>query len=586
MTGFLLLLALLSPLPQSLREREFTVGAERFRHGCPPELTEAALAQGREVDEDGYPLDAFRAGEIVLALEPGGRAAAAVVHAGLGARVVERMEERELERVELPAGLSVAQAIRAYRRLPLVRYAGRNVAMRLAEVPHDALYSKALPGQWAYKRINVERAWDITKGASWIQVAVIDTGIFAHDDLAGGIKPGRNVLLDNSNVTDNDGHGTEIAQIIAANHNHFGIAGIAPQVWILPVKVCEASEDAIWSWDIAEGIWWARDQGVEVINLSLSGPYYDMVLDWATSDAWDANCVVVAGAGNEGVDTPSYPAANANVLSVAMTNYLTDERHKFSNYGSWVDVAAPGTNVEVSQDETYLGFGVSGTSYACPMVSGTAALACSVFGTGYHNWQVVQRITGHCDSNLSYVQHGRINAREALSGINEATHASWPAAVLFPGTFQVVGGNLSNTNTSYGNDVSFDTLSIGSSTTVGSFTQHFQTLRVPFSVETDRIKTVDDVVVVLEGRANVANLPLSLQALNWTSGAWDTIGTQNLVSTTVDSTLTYTIGSPAPYFDASNTMHLRYHAQWSGFTSLPPFLVEMDLIRARLVFVP
>lgn len=585
MTAFAVLLALAVPLPQSFSDFEPSPGFERFRHGCPPELTQAALDVGREVDGDGYPLDLFVAGEVVLVLAPGAEHAAAAVHAGIGARVVDRMPGRHAQRVELPEDWSVARAIRAYERLPFVLHASRNTLHQLAEVPQDTIYNDPITGQWAAKRINCERAWDITKGSSWTKIAVIDSGVSNHDDLGGAILAGRNVVDDNNDVTDNLPHGTDVALIAAANHNQLGTAGVAPEARILPVKVTDT-----WTadgWDVADGIWWAVDNDADIINLSVASPAYHGLMDWAVQDAWNANCVVIAAAGNSATTSEHYPAANNNVLAVAGTGYLTDARDSFSNYGSWVDVAAPGVLVAVSADETYAPQFLMGTSFAAPLVAGVAALVCSDLGTGYDNDVVVARIKNNCDPvATSYTQKGRVNAREALSESNLALHASWPAKALQADSYTVVAGGLEQLSSTYGGDVSFDTRSVASTTGSGGITQYHQTVSVPLTFQIDVVTGLNDVIVQLEGRAGVANLPLSLQAWNNVTNAYQTLVTQNLVSTTTDTAISFTIGSTAPFVTSDGTLYLRYRAVRSSFGTPPvPFTIEMDLARVKAVFL-
>jgi thermitase len=581
---FAVLLALAVPLPQSFSDFEPSPGFERFRHGFPPELTREALDAGREVDADGYPLDLFVAGELVLVLAPGAEHAAAAVHAGIGARVVERMPARHAELVELPQAWSVARAIRAYERLPFVLHASRNTLHRLADVPHDAIYNDPIAGQWAYKRINCERAWDITKGASWTKIAVIDSGVSNHDDLGGSILPGRNVLDDSNNVTDNLPHGTDVAVIAAANHNPLGTAGVAPEALILPVKVTDTW--TVDGWDVADGIWWAVDNDADIINLSLATPAYHGLIDWAVQDAWNANCVLVAGAGNDGTTSQQYPAANNNVIAVAATGYLTDARASISSHGSWVDVAAPGTLVAVSADETFQAQFVTGTSFAAPLVSGVAALVCADLGTGFDNDDVVARIKDNCDPVATgYTQKGRVNAREALSELNQSLHASWPAKALQPGSYTIVGGGLEQLSSTYGADLSLDTRSVASSKTTGGFTQHYQTVSVPLTFQVDVVTGLGSLNVRLEGRSSVANLPLTLEAWNNVTNTYQTLVTQNLVSTTADTTISFTIGDTAPLVTTDGTLYLRYRAVRSSFgTPVAPFTIEMDLARVKAVF--
>jgi hypothetical protein len=227
-----------------------------------------------------------------------------------------------------------------------------------------------------------------------------------------------------------------------------------------------------------------------------------------------------------------------------------------------------------------------GTSFAAPLVSGVAALVCSAIGTGYDNAVVVARIKNNCDPVASYTQKGRVNAFEALTESNQALHASWPAKSLGTGSYTVVAGGLEQLSSTYGGDLSFDTRSVASTTGSGGITQYHQTVSVPLTFQIDVATGVNDVVVQLEGRASVANLPLTLQAWNNVTNTYQTLVTQNLVSTSTDTAISFTIGTTAPFVTSDGTLFLRYRAVRSSFgTPVAPFTIEMDLARVKAVFV-
>ena len=244
-------------------------------------------------------------------------------------------------------------------------------------VPNDVKWASS---QKSYLGpLRVDRAWDAspTKGAN-ITVAVVDTGVDQqHPDLAGRVLSGTNIAPTTNSVQDDNGHGTMVAGIIAADMNNLrGIAGIAPQAKILPVKVLDAGGGGN-DVDIANGIKWAADHGAKVINLSLGGAGDDPVLDQQVNYALAHDVVVVSAAGNDGSETVGYPAAIPGVIAVSATthgNALT----AFSSYGSRIDIAAPGLDITSTalgvppSADTYAT--ESGTSFASPIVSGVAAL--------------------------------------------------------------------------------------------------------------------------------------------------------------------------------------------------------------------
>ncbi len=254
-------------------------------------------------------------------------------------------------------------------------------------------YDPGFSYQWALNpsKTSFLSAWNTTQGGG-ITVAVVDTGVAAgHPDLAGKVLPGHEFLgqidQDLSPMIDDCGHGTHVAGTIAAvPNNGIGIAGAAPHVRILPVRVLSAANQCGgWSSDVARGIVWAANQGARVINLSLGGPGPDAALARAVRYARSKGAVVVAAAGNNhGTCTPYknrtiYPGASAGAIGVGAVD--SNLQHAcFSNTGRYVDLAAPGvhilsTVVVPSDPAHYYSYASwDGTSMATPHVSAAAAL--------------------------------------------------------------------------------------------------------------------------------------------------------------------------------------------------------------------
>ena len=186
-------------------------------------------------------------------------------------------------------------------------------------------------------------AWDTTNGSSNVTIAIVDSGISAHPDLASHLVAGHNVLDNSANATDTLGHGTEAAGVAAAvTNNATGIAGYCWTCSLMPVKVTNTS--SVYMSDVATGITWAADHGAKVISLSLSSTANSSALSSAVSYAQQHGAVVVAAAGNGGCNCAAYPAALTGVVSVAGSDY-NDNLYSWSSYGSWVSVAAPGQNL-------------------------------------------------------------------------------------------------------------------------------------------------------------------------------------------------------------------------------------------------
>lgn len=248
-----------------------------------------------------------------------------------------------------------------YNALEEVEYVEPNYTVDAFPTPNDVFYAY----QYGPQKISAPAAWDVTTSNSTIRIAIVDTGVQTnHPDLVNKLLPGYNFVNGNSNVTDVNGHGTHVAGIAAAStNNNLGIAGIAPAARILPVKAL-ADNGSGTSTSIANGIVYAANQGAQVINISLGTTQDSVTMRNAIDYAINRGSVVVAAAGNNGANLLTYPAVYQNVLSVASTDE-NDLRSSFSNYGTWVDVAAPGSNILSTYPNSYYSY-LSGTSMACP----------------------------------------------------------------------------------------------------------------------------------------------------------------------------------------------------------------------------
>jgi len=247
--------------------------------------------------------------------------------------------------------------------------------------------------------IDAPEAWDIETGSSDIVIAVVDSGIdYKHEDLTeniwnntdeipnNGIDDDNNGYIDdfrgwNFNGDDNDPmpyrynqHGTMCAGVIGAiGNNGVGIAGVCWDCSLMPVKCFE--NDFSYSDILADGIIYAADNGADIISMSWGSYEESQLIKDAIEYAYSKGCVLVSAAGNENTREKSYPAAFENVISVAATD-KNDKKASFSNWGSWIDVAAPGLDIYTTErNNQYRCF--SGTSAACPHVAGVAGLLLS-----------------------------------------------------------------------------------------------------------------------------------------------------------------------------------------------------------------
>lgn len=283
-----------------------------------------------------------------------------------------------------------------------------------AVTPNDEYF---LPYQWNLTAIQAPQAWDISKGTSKIKIAVIDTGVdLTHPDLQKKLLPGVNVLDSSKSVNDDNGHGTHVTGIIAATiNNKRGIAGLTWNSKIMPIKALDGS-GAGTSFSVADGIIEATDRGAHVINLSLGNYASSQFLRDSVRYANQHNVLVVAASGNDHSNQPSYPAAYPEVIAVAAST-VKNQIAPFSNFGSYVDITAPGDNIA----STYSGnqyASLSGTSMATPHVTALCALVRSI-NPRLSNAEVIKIITSTASDKGPakfdpYFGHGIIQVNQAL----------------------------------------------------------------------------------------------------------------------------------------------------------------------------
>jgi len=356
-------------------------------------------------------------------------------------------------KVELGPGQSIEQVLQQYTNDPDVEWAELNYIISAQAWPSDPCY----PVQWALNntgqmypssgRYNLPpgtpdadidgfEAWGNSVPLSRVVVAVVDTGVdYTHEDLdekmwinrqeipGNGKDDDDNGYVDDvfgydfvngdAEPLDDNGHGTHVAGIIGAElDNGVDIAGVCPDANIMSLKVLDSTGFGKLT-DAVEAFYYAVESGADIISNSWSGPYPSNSLRQAINYAYSQGVIVVAAAGNNGSDEPVYPAFEEHVISVAATN-SNDERAPFSNFGDWVDIAAPGVDI-LSLASGRGAVVKSGTSMACPHVVGACALLLSIEPEHLGIEEVESALYASADPIAPGIcSSGRLNASNAL----------------------------------------------------------------------------------------------------------------------------------------------------------------------------
>ncbi len=331
--------------------------------------------------------------------------------------------------VRVPATTSAENLVRQLSGHPLVEYAELDhIGSGGATTPTDPNFSS----QWHHKNpnrsgsfqpdIHSTEAWDFTTGSTNVIVAVLDTGLaYTLNEFTNRVVPGYDFANNDTDPVDDHGHGTAVAGTIAANaNNNTLVAGVDWKCRIMPLKVLDANNIGFYSW-WASAIDWAVSNGCKVINLSAGGSSSDITLTRAITNAIARGVIFVTITHNDGVGTIRFPGNLTNCITVGATDQQ-DRRTGFSNFGSQIDLVAPGTNIYTIST----GGGLTywwGTSFSAPQVSGVAALLCSLRPSLTH-YQVADLLSAGAEDRVGdasdtagwdqYYGWGRLNAYNTL----------------------------------------------------------------------------------------------------------------------------------------------------------------------------
>jgi thermitase len=361
---------------------------------------------------NGKPM--YLAGELLIQTKAG--ASKTKVKAALkaqGAVTLGEIEQIRVKRIKVP--VQALEKVRAaLSRNPHFSFVENNFLALGAAVPNDPRY----PSQWHLPKISAPGGWDVDAGSPGEPIAIIDSGVDpTHPDLAAKLTVGYNFLAGNTDTHDVLGHGTAVAGTAAAMSNNLeGVAGVAWENPIMPLVVLGADNRASY-YDIARAVTYAADHGARVMNISIGGSSSSSTLQNAVTYAWNKGALIFVSAANYSTSTPYYPAACTDAVAVSATT-STDTKASFSNYGDWIDIAAPGVSILTTNRGG--GYGSwSGTSFSSPIAAGLAALIWSV-DPSLTNAQVLDIMTRNADDLGEpgfdpYFGYGRVNVSASLA---------------------------------------------------------------------------------------------------------------------------------------------------------------------------
>jgi thermitase len=336
---------------------------------------------------------------------------------GHGGRRVDAIPQINLHIVQLPAQANDHAVAQALARSRHIKFAEVDRQVPLAYMPNDPGYANA----WHLPKIGSPRAWDYSVG-NGVTIAILDTGVdAAHPDLVNNLVSGYNTYDGNTDTRDVQGHGTRVAGTAAmAGNNSIGSAGVAFTSRIMPIRVTDLNGVGYIS-TLSKGITWAADRGARIASMSFNSVCGSSTLINAAQYMRSKGGVVVAAAGNSGIDEGQ---TASDAITCVSASDRDDVKASWSSYGAYVDVAAPGTAIYTTTNGGSYG-SVSGTSFSAPMTAGVYALmmaanpqlAPSQLDTALFS-SAVDLGGGGKDP---YYGYGRIDAGAAVANVSTAT---------------------------------------------------------------------------------------------------------------------------------------------------------------------
>lgn len=360
----------------------------------------------------GMPEKKWKSGQILVKPKAGlSDAEFEVILSKSRGKALEKIGGLPVHVVSVPENAEEAVA-RALARNPHIDFAELDMYVDLSETTVDDQYYSIA---WHLPKIQAPTAWDYIKGEGVI-IAILDTGVDGtHPDLVNQLLPGYNSADGSSTTSDVMGHGTATAgTAAAATNNTIGVSSIAWGAKILPIRVTNDPTGAAYFSSIARGVTWAADNNATVANISFDGISNSSTVTTAAQYMRNKGGIVVAAAGNSGID-PGY-TDNPYIISVSATD-SADAKASWSNYGNFIDVAAPGVSIVTTKmGNSYSKW--SGTSFSSPAAAGVVALIMAA-NPSLTPTDVEQILEQSADKVAGsdfhpYFGYGRVNAAAAV----------------------------------------------------------------------------------------------------------------------------------------------------------------------------
>jgi subtilisin family serine protease len=396
------------------------------------------------------------------------------------AKLKHKSDLKNVYQITITDIYKIDEAIKSLKSIEGVEYAEKIPSNQATLVPNDPSYIN----QWALPKINATSAWNLFSTGSNVVVAIVDDAVErTHPDLtanlwvntgeiaSNGIDDDGNGYIDDVNgwdMADNDNnpnpnssvndHGTHVAGIAGAvSNNNNGVSSIGYSIKLMCVKVSNDGSSIMSA--AYNGILYAVDNGARVINCSWGNNVFSSTAQTIIDYAYDNGVLVIAGAGNSNVNSLFYPAGYNHVIAVAATS-SNDVKASFSNFGSWIDVSAPGDNIYSTTIGGTYGY-KNGTSMASPLVSGLAGLMLSLnpaltpsdIETCLKN--NVDNIDGINSGFAGQLGTGRINAFASMQCVQSSL--TWAPVANFSANTTTIsaGGSVNFTNLSLYNPTTY-----------------------------------------------------------------------------------------------------------------------------------